>query len=344
MHCPMTIPAVSDVDRIAALSDPVQRNRQITQCYHDLSNALCSALGTSANWCSFATWASRQAGSTIRGEDLSRALAQRMAHFDVDVRDIVLRGPATRRAAAAVARGNLKVFAEIGREFARFLAEFPDTTARTPERIRDFVATLRPGPPPDGQQHLQNAFEAYALAMDTTDANVRAQLLCYANMLVGFHEQTRLQPEIREALDAARVEIEKLRKDLLKCLLPRWWQRLRRFIARLFRIKLVVDVALDDMVAQIADEIREIITAELMTLELPTGVLRLGHDLNDDFPSSLRQIAHAPLAAFLGQTELPRRTALDERDWSDFPYRMHYITRLFRAYQERTELLRAPFA
>jgi len=28
-----------------------------------------------ANWCTFATWASRQAGQTIRQEDLARTLA-----------------------------------------------------------------------------------------------------------------------------------------------------------------------------------------------------------------------------------------------------------------------------
>jgi len=38
------------------------RNLRITQCY--------SALAGAANWCSFATWVSKQAGQTIRGEDL----------------------------------------------------------------------------------------------------------------------------------------------------------------------------------------------------------------------------------------------------------------------------------
>jgi hypothetical protein len=35
--------------------------------------AMTKRLGPCANWCTFATWASRQAGQTIRGEDLAQA-------------------------------------------------------------------------------------------------------------------------------------------------------------------------------------------------------------------------------------------------------------------------------
>ena len=66
-------PAPTEVDRIAALTDPVLRNLLITQSYHELSRVLADRLG-GANWCTFATWASKQAGQTIRKEDLSRAL------------------------------------------------------------------------------------------------------------------------------------------------------------------------------------------------------------------------------------------------------------------------------
>src|SRR4051812_50188242 len=37
-----------------------------------------SAGGVGANWCTYATWASRQAGSTIRGEDLGDDLQRRV--------------------------------------------------------------------------------------------------------------------------------------------------------------------------------------------------------------------------------------------------------------------------
>ena len=71
---PHRVPAVTEVDRIAAIRDPTLRNLRITQCYHELSAALAQRSGPSANWCTFATWASRQAGQTIRKEDLAHKL------------------------------------------------------------------------------------------------------------------------------------------------------------------------------------------------------------------------------------------------------------------------------
>ena len=99
------------------------------------------------------------------------------------------------RASDAVARGNRKVFEEIGREFARFLALPPTELATFPER-------LRPGDPPDGQEYLRQAFTAYAAAFHESDPKARAELILFANLAIGWHEQTRLQPEIVEALDA----------------------------------------------------------------------------------------------------------------------------------------------
>ena len=72
-------PTKADIDRIAAISDPVVRNLQITQCYAELSAVMAQRTGPGANWCTFATWASRQAGQTIRQEDLVRRLRQLLA-------------------------------------------------------------------------------------------------------------------------------------------------------------------------------------------------------------------------------------------------------------------------
>jgi hypothetical protein len=74
MYLEAHVPTVEDIDRIAALEDAVVRNLQITQCYHELSAVLMERLGENANWCTFATWASKQAGQTIRKDDLARFL------------------------------------------------------------------------------------------------------------------------------------------------------------------------------------------------------------------------------------------------------------------------------
>ena len=143
-------PTVTDVNRIAAVADPIVRNLQITQCYAELSAIMAARTGIGANWCTFATWASKQAGQTIRQEDLVRRFRQIVtdtpalneAAADVagevsasgaesvrDVREVeetlwdVLDPKAPfDRASDAVARGNRKVFVEIGYEFARFYA------------------------------------------------------------------------------------------------------------------------------------------------------------------------------------------------------------------------------
>ena len=58
-----------EVRRIAAIGSPVLRNLEITYAYSLLAAATAARCGSDANWCTFATWASRQAGRTIRGED-----------------------------------------------------------------------------------------------------------------------------------------------------------------------------------------------------------------------------------------------------------------------------------
>jgi len=60
-------PRVDEVERVAAGDNPVLRNLEITECYADLSAAMRPRTGGAADWCTFATWASRQAGRTIRG-------------------------------------------------------------------------------------------------------------------------------------------------------------------------------------------------------------------------------------------------------------------------------------
>src|SRR5882672_5225622 len=69
--------AIDEIYRIARLRDPILRNLQITQSYYELSQSVAGLTGFSANWCTFATWASKQAGQTIRQEDLPQAFEER---------------------------------------------------------------------------------------------------------------------------------------------------------------------------------------------------------------------------------------------------------------------------
>ncbi len=44
------VPGLAEVDRIGALDDPVIRNLQITQCYHELAAVMAARMGSGANW------------------------------------------------------------------------------------------------------------------------------------------------------------------------------------------------------------------------------------------------------------------------------------------------------
>lgn len=370
-----TIPSVEEVDRIAAVSEPILRNLHITQAYYELSAPLVPRLGRSANWCTFATWASRQAGQTIRREDLAQALdglfgtaPETKAALEVLVRvarragarsgaaeirrwiEIALQpSESLARAADAVARGNRKVFAEIGREFARFGAHCQEDQTYRPENIEAFCTGLREGPPPEGQAYLRQAFAHYYRAFFEPDAKKQSELMLLANLEIGLHEQTRLQPEIAEALDAAVVDPDLLASRLLGAFFP-WQGRPLYVLLRLMRVlgrPTLLDRALQRLVTAVRKDVRRFLTDHLMVLCFPQGMrLRLGDDLNAAFAPSLEKLANADLNALLDRIDPTADSLRDSgtADWANLPDRLHYIADLFRCYQESPLLLEPPFS
>jgi len=362
-------PAVAEVRRIAAIEHPALRNLEITHCYSRLAAALALRAGAGANWCTFATWASRQAGSTIRGEDALDIVHERLA-VPLDLlrpfaslwRALLRRGlldPASRLGrltaelhtpfdaleltAGAVARGNRKVFEEIGLEFARYLHECPADAPDDGAELRAFVAGLRPGDPPDGQRYLRQAFVHYQRRLAEPDPKARAELLLVANLEIGLHEQTRLEPEIRAALDAPYASRQYLGLRLLEALLPSG-TRIRRAVPDRLAAAALGWVG-RRMERAGADIARELITRSFLVLSVPGRVLALGTHLPDPYPELLREISGEELAALVGRFE-PVPPAPDDcgaRDWSVLAQRMHYIVHLFRAFQDRADLDRAPF-
>ena len=73
-----SFPSETEVAQIARLADAALRNRQITEAYWRLSAEVARRISGYANWCTFATWASQQAGVTIRHEDLVSVLRERL--------------------------------------------------------------------------------------------------------------------------------------------------------------------------------------------------------------------------------------------------------------------------
>jgi hypothetical protein len=288
-----------EAEQIAAMTDPVIRNLRITECYSRLAAAMPPG---SANWCTFATWASRQAGRTIRGEDLLYRLqgelrrdAELLHPIQSFWRWLLRKGllreggwfsrlhtpfDAFELASDAVARGNLKVFAEIGVVFATWLDD---------------------GVTPDEPPLLRQAFARY-------EARPSAEQLVLANLEIGLHEQTRLQPEIREALDAALAPT----RHLLA------WP-LQRKLTQLSR---------------------EVITESLMVLTLPSVVLWLGRNL--EAPG---EVTDPELRELMDRYE-PVPPAVDDSgatDWSELDQRMHFIVHLFRSHHADGTLASPPF-
>ncbi|HEX6358157.1 hypothetical protein [Actinophytocola sp.] len=365
-------PTTSDVDRIAANVDAVVRNLQITHCYHELSLALAARTGGSANWCTFAVWASKQVGQTIRQEDLARTFERLLRDMPeaaavaevfvrglrrylprgvlADAEKLVLRVVAmvARLDAAgdAAARGNKKVFEEIAREFARFLATFPEETGTAD--IAEFCDALRPGEPPDGQRHLRQAFTRYHRALSTQEPKQRAELLLLANLEVGLHEQTRLQPEIAAALVAPVVDPADLERHLLEVFLPGngLRKRLRLTLGKLLGWRHPIRIACEQLADYARVIARRAVTEHLMTLSLPDGQhLDLGDDLTAAFPPVLAELSDPELLALLATVDPTADSMRDTaaEDWADLPDRMHYIADMFRCYAQRPDLLEPPF-
>ncbi len=376
-HTPLRsrrMPTVADVERIAALTDPVVRNLQITQCYHELSAVFAERAGAGANWCTYATWASKQAGQTIRREDVVRELEARLriqseageaiqkiiglvrqlgAKQKPDaIRSVIWNTvvvAALNRASDAVSRGNRKVFIEIGREFARFIAICQPDPVYDPAHLEQFLRELRPGNPPEGQQYLRQAFTSYYQSWFENDPKQQAELRLLANLQIGFHEQTRLQPEIAESLNMAPIDPAVLKNRLMELVFPAGsvLGRMRLLFLETIGQIAPLDRAIESLVAAIHQQIRLVVTEQLMTMSFPPNVrLRLGRDLLVDFPASLRLITNADLQTLLLQIDPTAHSLLETgaRDWADLTERIHFIADLFRCYHESAALYEAPFS
>lgn len=367
-----SFPTPAEVDRIVAMTNPVVRNLMITQCYYELSSMMIQKLGAGANWCTFATWASKQAGQTIRHEDLERTLLERLqkesavkelldeiTHLLVPtglprekvtslaMKWLTPKGVAN-RAGDAVARGNLKVFAEIGREFARFGATCLGDLQYNEETIVKFCNELRPGDPPDGQQFLRQAFVRYYRALFEKDDKKRAEYMFMANLEIGYHEQTRLQPEIAEALNASLAGSGTSVWRFVQIVFPyRIW--LIQFFwktMRAFGRPTPLDLATERFTSLVREQIRRFLTKYVMEIHFPDGPgLRLGKDLKTAFAPLLQQLDSQELIALLRKIDPTPDDLLDSgtRDWANLPDRLHFIVDMFRCYHQRPSLAWMPF-
>ena len=230
-----------------------------------------------------------------------------------------------------MATGNRKVFEEIGYEMARYLETCAADPSPGSPAFAQFLAGLKAGPPPEGQDWLRRAFTHYQQQRTEARPERRAQLMLLANLEIGFHEQTRLQPEIQRAMEAAPDTVEDLK------------QRLRAGRA----CYCAPSAAMAECYRRFAREVtRQIVSEALMVLRMPDGVLSLGMNLDTPVPAVFAALDEAELLALVKTVEPADRVCdnCGAEDWADMPQRMHYLFHLFRGFHEKPALFDAPFS
>lgn len=351
---PASIPSQGEIAAIAERRDPILRNLEITQTYHELELLMSGLLGAkNVSWCAYATWASRSAGRFIRGEvpgevlplwrkvglKMGRTAERRGGRARLWLPSLRLglraRGPVPRSLAnvldevrARVAEGNQMVFAEIAPFFAAFVEQYRSPLGMGGPGAAEreaFLSRFAPGPVQQGgQDMLRRAFGCYAEAVAMPEGKRKAELIFLANALVGYHEQTRLQRPIAGALDAP-----------VTMTLPR---RRAGAVGEAFSRRL-------------ERSLRALSTRWLIALEMPGEVVCLGEDVpplasGRMFPDELGTIDDPELGALLYRLDRTPNTTQGSAavDWADLGDRMHFVVELFRSRQQDARLYKAPFS
>jgi hypothetical protein len=349
---------LADIERVAKLEQPVIRNLWITQHYHSLMGLLAGVLGTgNANWSTFATWASKTAGQSIRGEEVPPEIHQLLSEeaklqerldqllkampgaWAEQLDPLAIPKAVLARVSEQIAIGNLKVFAELAPLFARFWDRFADPKRLTEAELDAFVAGLKSGPAEhDGQDSLKVAFTSYFAGARSQSAKEKAEYLLYGNLLIGLHEQTRLQAFIAGAMDAP---FDEQSYERLLSAEPDWLEKLTRPVFR---------GLLATLRKELEDRWEHLATRYLMTLTLPGGnLLHLGEDIpvgSTPFPAVLNPLEYQALKQLVSTYDphLDSLKGSGARNWTELGNRMAFIADLFRSRQQDQSLFRPPFS
>jgi hypothetical protein len=229
----------------------------------------------------------------------------------------------------SVSIGNGRVFAELAHPFHQFAAELGRDTLYSERRLQRFLAQFRPGPvEAGGQDGLIEAFTAYYQARFTTEPAPKAQMIFLANLLVGLHEQIRLQPHIAEALEAPAATVHAHFPGWLgepAASSPQVWHALYRLG-------------------------QQVLTRTMLFITTPAGDLRLGQNVrpplgHTKFPDPLVKIENERLRQLLQAWDWSNDTLTGTAavNWASLADRMHFIADLFRSHQQSDQLLLPPF-
>jgi hypothetical protein len=351
---------------VVAIGDPVLRNYWVTQTYADLSMALARVLDpNTANWCTFAAWASRTVGENLRGEHLPAWLRQRVTGDDgmmgaideatvrqhdtpslSEVDDLApdhimdLVRDAFGATADNLSEGNTEVFAEIGGAASVFVAAYAADSPLSPAEARAQVLDACAAAPLfDGVNHLQAGYASWCDAVATDDPRVRSQLILAGSLQLGAHEQNRLQPAVANSMD---MGVNRATGQLAQHLAAAsgWLGPLVRDLER----------AVEPVGASLARLWDDVMTEFVAVADSPDGPLRLGHDIpplpGQPFsPPDLDAPWSAELSALLQRFDRSHGDGrgTKARDWVEFDDRMNFILNLFRSRHHHRPMFDPPF-
>ncbi len=353
------VPTASEIEHLLHTVDGVARNHLITKGYWRLAVGLGAVLRApdDANWACYGCRASLTAGASIRGEDALESALLRWVTLEPTTRVGQLLEPLGRRAIrqrvqemldtvqGAVATGNLRIFSEIGTVLSRFAVTFAHDEAHDLEKLEAFLDTLPRGAPEnEGMDLLRRALPHWYAARFETDEDRRSQLILLGNTLIGVHEQTRVQSDLREALEAPfrrRVGGE-LSHALFRVRLLRW---IPDALAR--PVRWMLERCEGGVVRSFDAGMRHGLTRMFMKIRLSDRDIRLGTTISGQghhlFPAQLQNIVVDELAALIAELDPDTSVSAAASDWSNYGERMRFIFRLFRVTQRERNLFDPPY-
>jgi len=342
-----------EIEAIVRRENLVVRNLQITQGYYRLSQGMRKLVShKNANWCTFATHASKTAGQALRHElmpHLLKSAMVRLAGYDntlIFFNDVLvdpnqalthehrnLLAKVLKKVSLLVSEGNLKVFAELAWPFASLINTFSNAWAYDDEELQSFLQEhFQPGLiETGGQDYLIEAFGAYYKARFETNSKRKAEYLLHGNILVGLHEQIRLQPYIEQAM-AVPLDVIMDRRRPAKSEEP---NDPGSRVQKAGLTRKLVTYATTQMLMTITLPNRELKLGE--NVVAPTGIIR--------FPDELLKVEDPRCRALVREYEARMDTLSGSAasNWSSLLERMSFIVDFFRSHQQNKRLFEQPF-
>jgi len=342
-----------EIEAIKAQGNLILRNLNVTQAYHLLSEGMKGVTGEeNTSWVTFATYASKTAGQSIRSEILPEEMARAFRSFRVYQRllafmrrflsdeserqgNLNLVQKILARISLRVSDGNIMVFSELAPLFSGMIDLFSGEVGPDESKLNDFLAHFQPGPSTEGgQDALIEAFTAYYQAKFERERDRRMELIFLGNLLVGYHEQQRLQPVIAESIYAP---VDEVLGRPFPFYIPLLGKRINNWIHNAY-------LAFSRWV------FAGIATRFFMAIYLPTGSLKLGFDVpapagGQTFPPELEFIDLPRAAELLGQLDRTSNSLFGSRagNWANLEDRMNFIVDFFRSHQQNPALFEPPF-